>query len=490
MSIEKLGVRENLSGRAFNICKYNDLTSLKAIQNHYKIHGTFKNIRNCGNKVNTELLFVVAKYQSKSLNSIVRKEPTFEPSELKIKSLINEMLVQNFQVNPQLLIKIAAENDLNKGLTIFYTINLLIKEGLFFNEQKRYVFENNIDIFKNYKLVSTVASAAHLGISIERIRQIRNRAYYNFLQKTALFRDLPHECINLYDLKSEIPLNVVRLELLKEIAEKEGVKYNTDFMNLVFHIILGEEYTLIGQIQDKLFHRHALGVYFWRNTYLIAKNLNDCCDFSKCVSDIHKMKRAKVLKTYSINLHSFLKSYKRITNPKLQIQFLDTATYIVSKEFPDNFNAPNKIVIYRNTIKTLPEYIYEIFYDINKPTSLSELTEKLNSKYPDKTFNINSIKASCVKDPRFISMGHTKVYALKEWEERSDYFKGGSLRKISEEYLSTQSSPVHFDELINHIRKYRKNILRGSLWTNLKLAGSSRFVFYPGDKIGLPLKKQ
>jgi len=489
MSIEKLGVRENLSGRAFNICKYNGLTTLGSILRHYEVHGKFSNIRNCGVMANNELLSLVNKHKTLLSKPGNIEDKENGASEKNVHTLLCEMLKRNFKTSPRIAKKITSKNDLSKGIPIFTTLKLLIEEGLFFNDQERYVFKNNMAVFQNNQVEVLRKSADHLRITTERVRQIRNNTYEKLISKMALFKDIPLKYLDLHRLKKDDALPVVRLRYINEISDTEDVNFTTDLINLVLQIILEEEYSLIGNIQNKIFQKHVSGVYFWKHSYLISNNLSSCCDFPAFIQHIHNLKLEKAQKSKTIEINSLLKSYRNITNPVLQKLILETASYIVSMEFPDNYKEPGRIIIHRNTLKTLPEFIYETIQDAKEPLSIFEITKNIKNKYPNKNININSVKATCVKDPRFISMSHFK-YALSEWEIESERIKGGSLRKLTTDFLATRPEPVHIDEIIKHIRKYRKGIFPGNLKTNLKLAGSSRFVFYPGDKVGLPGKGQ
>ncbi|MDM8554677.1 hypothetical protein QUF75_08120 [Desulfococcaceae bacterium HSG7] len=53
---------ENLSIRAINVCKNNELNSIEAILKHYKEYKTFRNFDNCGSKTEKELVEIYHKY--------------------------------------------------------------------------------------------------------------------------------------------------------------------------------------------------------------------------------------------------------------------------------------------------------------------------------------------------------------------------------------------------------------------------------------------
>ena len=61
MRLEQLKDIENLSVRAFNICKTSSLSTIDLILNWYKKYGNFKNIRNCGNNTSQELVVICLK---------------------------------------------------------------------------------------------------------------------------------------------------------------------------------------------------------------------------------------------------------------------------------------------------------------------------------------------------------------------------------------------------------------------------------------------
>lgn len=56
MNLDQLALQYNLSVRAMNVCMTAKLIDLKSIVEWYQLYGTFRNIRNCGNLTNKELL--------------------------------------------------------------------------------------------------------------------------------------------------------------------------------------------------------------------------------------------------------------------------------------------------------------------------------------------------------------------------------------------------------------------------------------------------
>lgn len=68
MTLEELRYNESLSVRTYNVCRYSRLNTLKDILLFYQNNKTFKNIRNCGSKSETELLNICKKYLNDGLD--------------------------------------------------------------------------------------------------------------------------------------------------------------------------------------------------------------------------------------------------------------------------------------------------------------------------------------------------------------------------------------------------------------------------------------
>lgn len=63
ISINELIINESLSTRAVNICVFSKLTTLSKILKYYEVHGSFRNIRNCGSNTDKELRDLCNKYK-------------------------------------------------------------------------------------------------------------------------------------------------------------------------------------------------------------------------------------------------------------------------------------------------------------------------------------------------------------------------------------------------------------------------------------------
>ena len=63
MTIKEVFRREKVNVRTRNMCKVNEIKSVRDLQLHYDEYGSFKNLRHCGNKCNEELIAICNKYK-------------------------------------------------------------------------------------------------------------------------------------------------------------------------------------------------------------------------------------------------------------------------------------------------------------------------------------------------------------------------------------------------------------------------------------------
>ena len=74
MTIEEIYYSKYISARSLNICNDNNLKDLNAIVKYYQEHKTFGNLKNCGEKINRELIKLCLKYSNGDILYFNKKE--------------------------------------------------------------------------------------------------------------------------------------------------------------------------------------------------------------------------------------------------------------------------------------------------------------------------------------------------------------------------------------------------------------------------------
>ncbi len=92
-SIEKLAKHFNLSTRSFNTCTLNNLNTLGTVILHYKQYQSFKNLQNCGEKSNKELIALCNSYSDITVEkNIKHKQYDFLTKRAINAIIINKMI--------------------------------------------------------------------------------------------------------------------------------------------------------------------------------------------------------------------------------------------------------------------------------------------------------------------------------------------------------------------------------------------------------------
>ena len=168
MTIEEIYNENDISIRAYNICKYNGLDTIDKLLGYYLINYSFKNLRNCGARSNEELIGICEKYKNSIHNNI--KEIDEESIEKICKNLTEE---QENIINSFILIEV-------ENLSV-RTRNALL---IFFNDIisiSNIVDRFFLDIdFKTFKINNIgEKSALELEIFISKIRNF----IYNIVEE-------------------------------------------------------------------------------------------------------------------------------------------------------------------------------------------------------------------------------------------------------------------------------------------------------------------
>ncbi|MBK9764931.1 MAG: hypothetical protein IPO87_16675 [Flavobacteriales bacterium] len=139
--------------------------------------------------------------------------------------------------------------------------------------------------------------------------------------------------------------------------------------------------------------------------------------------------------------------------------------------------------------KTREQVVAGELEELNAPTHVLTLVERLRVFDPERDWNEEAVRAVVVKAPtRFISFGRTSTYGLRTWEKERKEIKGGTIRSIVEDLLEKSDVPLHINHLTNAVRQYRPTTNASSIRTNLHLVEGGTFTFIRGGFIGLSSK--
>ena len=404
--------------------------------------------------------------------------------------LFISFLVQKFSLSQILLDKILGPgDDFSKGLPIFRTLNVLIENGILFDDQQRQLFTGGFNYYTNKKALPPDQLADKIELSRQRTRQLRITLLKKLPVLFSFLSEIEISTLNLYGLDLECDFIVIEEKFVNEMNKNEGTNFNAQFVLKILSVIMPDRFVLIGDEKSVLFNNmNSYGSFNWQSTYLVSKKYADVLDFEKLIKDIAFRLYEGNDDDYTFNFKTFLLDFQKENCKSLLNNITGIAEYIVLNEFELCIDTYDNILFSRKKIKQVYQYSYEALEKLGKPSKLDAIYEKvieLNEYYEtDK----NSIRASMKREAGFVSIGKTGVFGLKIWETEIDGFKGGTIRSIAEEFLKGQAEPRHIDEIAEFVNNYR-NTTSKNIYANFIKDDSKRFVFYSGLLIGLSAKK-
>lgn len=244
ISLEELIENNPISIRAFGICMRNGLITLKRLIYHYRKYKTFKNLRGCGDKVEQELISLIANY-----------------------SLSEKELQKGITIEAEILASSLSYNDLTpfKRSTLNHHIDYLLSNlsprSLNCLNQKfscplaKALLENVIETNFDFRSIRNVGEK-----TVQELNSFRNRIE-NFI---ATLQDLPDE---------ELSKEYTRL-ILKNTFPKLSDNFGYGIQELFDENGKIKIFTLINKIlvEGVLFNTNEQKIF--EATYFLAENGN------------------------------------------------------------------------------------------------------------------------------------------------------------------------------------------------------------------------
>lgn len=275
MTIEEIYYSENISIRSFNICNDNDLEDLSGILKHFREHGTFDNLRNCGTKSNEQLMTLCLKYIDYDINHIV--EP-LKPEKQVISAVTNFTRTQREIVNSFIEVNSNKLSNRSKNaINSFLNGNLKIRnidEKILTNDRFNFQDIKNIGTKTVRELKSFIDSIIEFITKVAEVKNennlvaLRNRL---FIEKTFSISLIPNEIIESQSIFSLIDFLISKdaiFEKSENIIFQKAFKIYNDQPELMLYDI-GKEVKIskerVRQIRKNILENLFTNLQFVKN---------------------------------------------------------------------------------------------------------------------------------------------------------------------------------------------------------------------------------
>lgn len=546
MTLEELQKVIPMSVRAINVCRISDLTTTARIREHYTVHGTFRNIRNCGAKTDLELLRLL-------------HDPRFpQPSEGEVEVHSNwgtleqaiiaglecmskparEILrdrVGGLAASDVLLFMATSHGEWEKMPGVDSQIKLEWQElwdqvgslSRSFHSAgdhiavRSWLKRNGLDpslgafllspsgdltmlcflehhipacIGPTYPIIcqphltmvdgvpSNAELAERVGLSRERVRQLLDRMWVCLPRYLAPMKDLPGLSGIYPQLVTNDPWKVIDLEDAACLNKKESTSWNLKFYGFLAGA-LNEGFELLPWMKDGKNRRKCAEL---EQSFVLVIRHELAKSAQELLDRLHAMNEKPRKKEARTDLGDLMAGL-----PSSQWEALSSLLQrVVPLILPEAKITGSVIRLPPNKRKNQVDLLGEVLEHLNRPSHVTEIRDAWLRLFPDRPVTLEGIRSLAVGNrEKFFSIGRRSTYGLREWEASRPTVKGGTIRDLVEEQLANADHPLHVTELLAEVLKYRPRTTIGSLRQNLKFEASGRFRFFPNGYVGLGNRK-
>lgn len=330
-------------------------------------------------------------------------------------------------------------------------------------EREQLIIKYQLDFFESKDLCRLKEASKLLGLTSERIRQLRVEVF-----------KLIHKYVKyLLKLISAYPLPDLYFSFdVKNINALENTDFNGDFVRWVVSIFAPDRYVLLGNIEDAFYNPYGKELPL----VIIPHKYNDIFKFKafiKYLSDINDEKRVDDI---DINITNCVLGYFK---DRIYYEYLDDiireCKSIVNILF--NFEISNEVIhIKKNSQRNNPELVELILRDIGHSMTIDEIYTLFQKRYPNRTKSANALAGALRLNPNIACVGRSSTYTLTEWNQGEH--RGGTIREFATEYLLSQSPSIAtLEDIGDYVRQFRPTSSDKSIHANLLLEGAFA-IFY------------
>ena len=436
------------------------------------------NIKNVGKKSIPEIVEFI---------DIIKKlfeAITFTKNETRLNILRNKFLIQStFHLNK-------IPDEIFETNLIFRLTDYLLKQNILFSNRQTLLIIKTISVYENTEEFTIDEIAEELDLSRERVRQLRKKALSQLIDKLCFIRNFNDDLYTNYGIDINSSLLFIDVNLKEKINRRNETTFSKSFLTYLIYCYLGKSFDLIGDIEDVLqnnFFKNR-NRHNWKSLYLISFNISTTLNFKELIEDISSRLQENINETYTFNFRSYLSKFLRFNEIEKLNDLMPIAEKIIFEELNVILDLDDNISFKRNTHKLAYEYALEALEKIGEPSKVKEIVNKVGTLHPNYETTESKMRVGLKRKHGFVPVGRKSVFGLKKWEKEHENFKGGTIRTITEEFLSGFDEPLHKKEITKHVKQFRPKTNANSIYNNLYIDESLTFVFFENYHIGLSRK--
>lgn len=414
---------------------------------------SFFTCRNCGKHTAEELSLFMKEMASAFLNLSIEE---FDPIQAQEALKKHEYSKWCSLSSDAISCIVSVESKINR-FPLLLVIQKHIEE---LEHRDKRIVEGLIDIYNYQTLISRDALSSELGLTGERLRQLRNVIFRNLKQYIKSVGE--HVDVSHYESSSIAKYN-----------DEEGTNFQDNFVYLMVSLCNGN-WTIIGDIEDVFYNPYGHQV----NLNIVPSHIAKEYDFKKFLRDFDWLYNTKRTISTEVNLQNFcLKFFKK----QVQIELIDDIVHECKKivfRLYDCTSSGDIIIIGSNTYRGLGEIAEDILRQHGKPMTTSEFYAKFREEYPDRKCKSETSFISAARlNPKIKPIGRTGTYTLDEWDYGES--RSGTIREFCEEFLLQQEERIApLVDIATYVRQFRSTATDASIQSNLLAEASGKFGLF------------
>ena len=347
----------------------------------------------------------------------------------------------------------------------YFPVFLAIREYLANRPSEEHTLINDgLNIYNNQTLLERSEIAAILSLTVERVRQKRNKIICNIGKYFEQFSK--------YGFFSQSAYQFQMRQVDNEINSTEDTNFNLNFISWALSCI-SEEISLIG---DPI---KAIGGYYDLESTLciVPTHLLQYFDFEGFISEVRETYIQKRINEETIALNDLMNRHLKVQYCDDEMKEIEFACRTIFYLFFPLEVDMGKVIFPANSRKNNPIIIEEILRNAGHPMTLDELYDEFMYLYPERTIMYESFRGNINNNPNIVPIGRTSTYALAEWNEAE--FRGGTIRLFVQEIIDSSAGKiVRVDDVTNYVTRFRPETDEAKILSNLSQDSAGTYKFY------------
>ena len=351
-------------------------------------------------------------------------------------------------------------------------------------------------IFQNQQVIPLESIAEKFGITRERVRQIRNKAFNKTFEVTDENVEYKKNCdlvrysellqnkddwSYLLEFIKGASLNQESIEV-QECLKKEQCNLSVKYALQIIAYIFRDNFLLFGGFEISNKSR------VWKNTFLIRREFTDIFDFERLKNEFEDYIANSEIER-DLDIGDYLTNsacWTSVIDLNKFDNIVNIAKNILLYEFHLYSNFDGLITIPATKERNLSDVVYEILQQNGNPMHLENIFVEFKRIFPEHKYTkASQLRSFLYRNEAISHRNRNSVYTLKEWE----HIKFGTIRDAIVEFLSENNTPQTAKNITQFVLQYFPKTNIKSVRTTMLNETQKRFSFFENNLVGLTNKE-